>query len=235
MYLTRLAVLFIHGEFQSHHQSPQMDSISLAASDLSMRFGKQKLFEDLNFSLQGGIRVGIAGNNGSGKSTLLKLLAGMFPPTKGEISLHINGQAIPEQHRKFEMGWVAPYLNLYNELSLIENLQFLAQLRGKVYAEAELKALLQRGGMWEKRHQRLSGYSSGMRQRALIFSAVAHQPPIYLFDEPASNLDEAGKTFVEQLVQDACKAGKLVIWASNEPTELARCDSVLTIQTPSLG
>ena len=204
-------------------------NIHLAGNELSMRFGRQILFEDLSFNLAGGSCVGISGNNGAGKSTLLKLIAGLFPPTKGDIALTLNQQNIVEEARKFKMGWVAPYLKLYDGLSLAENIRFLATVRGINLSEEALKNLLDQGGMWEKRHQRLEGFSSGMKQRALLFSALVHNPPVLLWDEPTSNLDEAGKSFVYQIRAESVAAGKLVIWATNEGQELATCDTVIHI------
>ena len=107
-----------------------MSNYSVSAVDLNMTFGRRLIFDKINFSFKENGIYGISGPNGSGKSTLVKIIAGLLSPSKGRI-VHKNSdrEIIPEKLHNY-IGFVSPYLVLYEEFSAWENLIYYAKIRG---------------------------------------------------------------------------------------------------------
>ncbi len=103
--------------------------LQIECSDVAKFYGKTEVFRNLNFRFEGARCIGIQGPNGSGKSTLLKCLSGLLRPSKGCITWRENGEKVDQRMIRFRMGFAAPYLNLYNELTVTENLSFLRRIR----------------------------------------------------------------------------------------------------------
>lgn len=174
--------------------------------------------------------LGIAGPNGSGKSTLLKCLGGLLSPTVGDIIWMEDARALSRQAIQQRMGYAAPYINLYDELSIFENLQFLSKVRHQSTADNNINHWIQKTGLHEVADQPFGKLSTGQQQRLRLASALFHQPDILLLDEPGSNLDEAGKKLIFTIVQDFEDGDKLLIIASNDRQELDLCGRVFSVE-----
>lgn len=204
-------------------------SVQIQAHDLMMRFGRKVLFRNLSFSIADGEVVAVTGANGSGKSTLVKIMAGLLRPYKGEIELNVGGKRIPFEERALLTGLVAPYLNVYDGFSLRENLQFIARARTLPEAATRIPEVIEQVQLKASADAYVQTYSSGMRQRARFAAALLANPPILLLDEPTSNLDETGKRMVWEVIRAAKADGKLVIVATNEADEAAKCDRRIAV------
>lgn len=204
--------------------------ISLQVNDLTKKYNQHHIFEALSFEHNKGI-FGIAGANGSGKSTLLKCLAYLLRPNSGTISWQQDGTDLSQDEVKAQIGYAAPYINLYAELSISENLRFLMEARGE---KADLKTLeqtitrLQIPQLADKLYGNLS---TGQQQRAKLAAAIIRKPQILMLDEPGSNLDEKGHQLVANIVNSEAEKGTLVFLASNDPAEIALCDTVLEVRS----
>lgn len=198
------------------------------AHQLSKSYGKHTVFADLSFTAASSV-VGIAGQNGAGKSTLLKCIARLQKPTSGKI-IWMNGKEdkmTPEQLKK-RLGFAAPYISLYEELTVTENLSFLFDVRNEKN-RGQIDAVLQRTGSTPFMHSLFGSLSTGQQQRARIAAAIVHQPDILFLDEPGSNLDEKGKHIVNEIVNEFRKKNQLIILASNQSYELDLCDSIIDL------
>jgi heme exporter protein A len=202
----------------------------LRAENVGQRFGRLLLFRRLSFELDGGTSLAVTGANGSGKSTLLRILAGVLTPKAGTVALEVEGEAVPAERRPLQTGLVAPYLNVYDELTARETLAFLARARRLAGADARIDAALDRVGLAGRADDPVGTYSSGMRQRVKYAAALLPEPPLLLLDEPSANLDAAGVDMVESVVRHQLDAGRLVVVATNRPDEAARCDRSLRIE-----
>jgi heme exporter protein A len=206
------------------------DPISLILDDIAASYGARTVLRGISLTLRQGEVLVISGANGSGKSTLLRLLCGLQRPTRGTVRYEVGeALAAPTEVRQL-LGWVAPDLALYRELSALENLRFFAAVRGLHPGDAELAALLERVGLAGRDHDRVAAYSSGMVQRMRYAYALLHRPAVLLLDEPTVTLDERGAAMVEQVVAAQRQAG-LTIIATNDPRELRFGDYVLKLQT----
>ena len=204
--------------------------LRLELNDLAAGYGARRVLAGLTLTLRGGETLVVAGANGSGKSTLLRLICGLQRPTAGAIT-YIAGdrRARPEEARDL-VGWVAPDLQLYRELTALENLEFFARVRGLRRMRAELEVLLEQIGLGGRGDDLLAAYSSGMAQRLRYTYALLHRPPVLLLDEPTVTLDERGAALVEQVVAAQRERGITII-ATNDPRELRFGDYVLRLGT----
>lgn len=203
--------------------------ISLQVNDLTKKFNRHIIFDALSFEHERGV-LGISGANGSGKSTLLKSLAFLIRPNSGSIVWKEDGHEINQEQFKANTGFAAPYINLYSELSVIENLRFLIEAGGIPANESTLLALLERVEIPHLKDQLFGRLSTGQQQRAKLASALVRDSKVLMLDEPGSNLDEKGHALVSRIVKEASKANKLVFLASNDPSEIALCDRVIAME-----
>jgi ABC-type multidrug transport system ATPase subunit len=203
--------------------------ISLQVDDLTKKFNRHTIFSSLSFEHENGI-LGISGANGSGKSTLMKCLAFLLRPTSGSILWKEDEHLMNQKELKAKIGFTAPYINLYAELSVTENLRFLIEAGGNTAHENDLTELLERIQITHLKDQLYGSLSTGQQQRAKLASALVRDPQVLMLDEPGSNLDEKGHELVTRIVREASEAGKLIFIASNDPTEIALCNEVIEMQ-----
>ena len=204
--------------------------VALTLEQVSRRFGARPVFSDVSGSARSGQSLVIAGANGSGKSTLLRIAAGLLPPSSGKVTVTSNGVSLDSVQRRPLLGYVAPDLTLYSELTGAENLRFFARVRGLSPSTNELRELLARVGLTGRGKDYLGNYSSGMRQRLKYAFALLNRPPILFLDEPTANLDSQGVEMAESVVHEQKQNG-LVLIATNEPRELAWGDTVVRLNT----
>lgn len=195
-------------------------------SNLSKRFGNKLLFRSINAVFTSGVH-GIAGPNGSGKSTFLKCIIGLQKPGSGRIDISVNGDILSSGERLIQVAFSGPYINLYSELTVLENLQFLSRLLDK--PSVTVGDLLDRLAISDIGDQLVGSLSSGQQQRVRIASALIKNSPILFLDEPGTNLDRDGNDMIASVLNDSRAANKLVLLATNQQSELDLCDEILHI------
>lgn len=202
--------------------------ISLEVENLSKKYTGKTVLKALSFTHTQGV-LGISGANGSGKSTLLKCLAKLLKPTDGTIRWVDQGKELDQSVVVNQLGFAAPYLNLYDELTVFENIEFLANLSNPSQTQESIRELLNRTHILELQHKLFKALSTGQRQRVKLAASLVKEPSILLLDEPGSNLDKDGHQLVAELVQSEAKKNTLVIIASNDANEMALCDQVISL------
>ncbi|NBC27263.1 MAG: ATP-binding cassette domain-containing protein [Bacteroidetes bacterium] len=208
---------------------------SLTVTDLSKFYSDKPVFEDLSFECMGTI-VGIAGPNGSGKTTLLRSLSGLNQPTSGSIAWTIDTkQYTPGQIQPY-LGYAAPYIELYEELTAHENLAFIKKLRSSCHCE-DLTGLEDRFEITSFAHSLYGKLSSGQQQRVKLASAVVHNPLLLCLDEPGTNLDKRGHQLVESMIHRCIEKDGVVLLATNQSHELEMCNRQIWLgdEKPSAG
>ncbi len=207
-----------------------MSKYSVEANELNKTFGRRLIFNGINFRYDESGVFGISGPNGSGKSTLVKIIAGLISPTKGKI-IHKNSddEIIPEKLHN-HIGFVSPYLVLYEEFTAWENLNIFSKIREINLDKDYAKDLLNRFLLYNRRDDLVKTYSSGMKQRMKFIFALIHNPELLVFDEPTSNLDDEGKNSVYGIIKDKSKESIIII-ASNDKADLDLCPEILDLKT----
>jgi ABC-type multidrug transport system ATPase subunit len=187
------------------------------------------IFKDINAEFNSGSVYGLAGSNGSGKSTLAKIIAGLLSPTTGKVIHLSNDKSIPMEKLHDHLGFVSPYLVLYDEFTAEENLIHFLKIRGMEIDIERIKTLLNDFKLYTRRNDLLKAYSSGMKQRMKFIFSLIHSPELLILDEPTSNLDVAGKDKVYEIIERESKE-KLIVIASNEESDLALCKETVFVE-----
>lgn len=206
-----------------------MSNYSLEVTQLTKYFGRRLIFSNLNFRFVDNGIYGISGPNGSGKSTLVKILAGVISANKGKVIHTINGKEIIEENIHNHIGFVSPYLVLYEEFSAEENLLMFAKIRGVEYNKKRVYYLFEKFLLLKRKDDFVKTYSSGMKQRLKFIFALMHSPNLIILDEPTSNLDDEGKNSVYEIIREEGKEN-IVIIASNEKNDLDLCSETIFLE-----
>lgn len=202
------------------------DVITLKAINLTRKFDRKAIFENLNFELKSSSSTAITGRNGSGKSTLIKIISNLLSQSSGELNLYHGENKVKRENVFKYIGFVSPYLNLYDEFTGYENLKIISDIRG--YGHENIDIVLNRVGLFPRRNDLLKIYSSGMKQRLKIAFSILHEPEVLLLDEPTSNLDTDGISIVDDIVSEY-KANKIVIIATNDAHERSLCEKEINL------
>lgn len=198
--------------------------MQITLEQVGKKFNRQWLFTGLSFIFKDNASYAITGNNGSGKSTLLQLLYGFQSPSKGSI-IHFHEQAVQPAAVHAHAAFVAPYLELPEELTLIEMLQFHFQFKEKAGAYS-LDDMITLSRLEGSRDKQIRFFSSGMKQRLKLALAFFSSSPLLLLDEPCSNLDAQGIAWYRDHMKELL-GQRTVIIASNQEMEFDFCDEVL--------
>lgn len=201
-----------------------MEQFDLTGKNLSIRFIRRRdIFSGINISVKNSEIIGIAGENGTGKTTLLKILAGILRPTEGEIIFNFAGERLKSDEIASHIGFVSPYLVLYEEFTPLEHLQLFAKLRGATFDKEHTFKLLEKFNLHKRYNDLIKTFSSGMKQRVKYMLAMQTEPEIFFLDEPFTNLDIKGIDSVKCIIEKHIQKGGGVIIASNDEREKELC------------
>lgn len=202
----------------------------LRARGLAKRFGARRVFGPLDFEVESGKVVAIVGRNGAGKSTLLKIVAGLERVSHGEIAWR-DKSSISENNQsdlRTLCGLSAPDAPHPRELSVMENVDFVANVRGLKLNQGELLLHLESYGLRGREHDLAGELSSGLRTRLSLSIATLHAPPILLLDEPGANLDDSGRELLHRVL-DVQRARGIAFVATNDAREADLCDAKIEL------
>ena len=189
----------------------------LEAIDLTKKYGKHEALCQLNLTVEKGEIFCLLGQNGAGKTTTINLFLGLIQPTSGEALL--NGIAVkPNGNTTTKMiAYIPEVVQLYGNLSGIENLNFFSRLAGFKYSNTELSDFLLKAGLQEAAHQdKLAFYSKGMRQKVGISIALSKNADYIFMDEPISGLDPKATLEFTKICQELSRDGKTIFMATHD-------------------
>jgi ABC-2 type transport system ATP-binding protein len=197
---------------------------AVTATGLVKRFERTTAVDGVDMVVAPGEVHGLLGANGAGKTTLLRLLFGLIAADAGTVTLLGRALAGPGSAALDQVGGFVEEPSFYPYLTGRTNLRLLARLDGG-HPSSMLDDVLQRVGLADRADDRLSGYSTGMRQRLGIAAALLRSPRLLLLDEPTSGLDPTGARAVTALVRELSDDGVAVLLSSHQIGELERvCD-----------
>jgi ABC-2 type transport system ATP-binding protein len=185
---------------------------ALVLEGLTKVFAKPAV-DHLSLTVRAGELYALLGPNGAGKTTTLRMVAGLMKPTSGSIAVFgVDALADPAGAKQL-IAWAPDEPMLYDRLSPMEYLEFVAGLWGVAPAEGRARAesLLKLLGLWDNRDQRCETFSRGMKQKAALAGALVHDPKMLILDEPLTGLDAAVARQVKDLLQERVKGGGTVI------------------------
>jgi ABC-2 type transport system ATP-binding protein len=186
---------------------------ALAVRGLRKVFAAKPAVDDLDLTVRAGELYALLGPNGAGKTTTLRMVAGLLRPDAGAISVFgVDALADPRAAKRL-IAWLPDEPMLYDKLTPLEYLQFVAGLWGvePKAAKARAEELLHWLDLWGQRNLRCEGFSRGMKQKAALAGALIHDPRLLILDEPLTGLDASVARQVKDLLQARVKAGATVI------------------------
>lgn len=201
----------------------------ITISNATKQFDREIVFRDLSHVLESGSRTSILGPNGSGKSTLLQCIAGALTLTKGSITHALNSNDIEPEKVYRCVSIAAPYLNLYEDLSLEETIRFHARFK-PLRAGVDVRSLATTAMLEGQMQKPVRNFSSGMKQRLKISLAILTDTPLLLLDEPASNLDAAGTAWFQELLAAHVDGRTLVVASNRQAVETELCDKSIGME-----
>lgn len=201
--------------------------VTISLEKISKRFTREWIFRDLNFTFSSGNAYAIVGPNGSGKSTLMQVISGFLPPTSGKLIYQLEGNLIEEDDIHHQIAIAAPYLELIEEFTLKEFLNFHFQFK-TLQSGISIDDLINQLELTSAKNKLLKNYSSGMRQRVKLATCFFAEVPIVMLDEPTTNLDEKGVQWYEKTVSEI-SSDKIIIVCSNLEREYNFCKEQLNI------
>jgi len=175
---------------------------------LAKRYGERRVFRAVDVELADGGFLLVTGPNGSGKTTLLRVLAGLTAPDGGDLQLPARGT----------IGYLGHEPLVYRELTPLENLTLFGRLYRLPERGERIGMLLERFGLWEVRHERVSTFSRGMQQRLGLCRVLLHDPQLLLLDEPFNALDADGAALLDAVLDEE----RTFVVATHEPQRVER-------------
>lgn len=195
--------------------------------NLTKRFNQERVFENINYTFELGNHYAITGSNGSGKSTLIQIIAGSTLPSAGMVKYSKEEQDIPVEEIFTEISLAAPYMDIIQEFTLLELLEFHFKFK-KLISGKTIIDIIKDAYFEGAEHKFIKNFSSGMKQRLKLALSFYSETSVLLLDEPTSNLDERAINWYSEKIKDI--DNRLVIIASNQPEEYKSCEFVLDIE-----
>ncbi|MBC7655229.1 MAG: ATP-binding cassette domain-containing protein [Oligoflexus sp.] len=195
---------------------------------IGRRFNREWIFNHVDFTFESGKSYAILGINGSGKSTLLQVISGALTSSIGEISYTVDDKQIAVEELFKHFSLAAPYLDLIEEFTLLETLDFHFNFKKRIN-NLDNNDLVDLLDMQKSKNKQLKYFSSGMKQRVKLLLAFCSDTTLLLLDEPTANLDEQGIIWYLDLVKSFAVNDRLVIVCSNQAHEYSFCDEQILV------
>ena len=217
-------------------ESDAAADVAIRARGLTKRFGDLVAVDHVDLTVPKANVYGFLGPNGSGKSTTIRMLCGLLTPTEGEIE--VLGLRIPEQAEalRLRIGYMTQKFSLFEDLSVRENLEFLAAVQGlaKARGRQRIDELIEQYHFGDRQKQLAGTMSGGQKQRLALAGAVLHAPELLFLDEPTSAVDpESRRDFWEKLF-DLADAGTTLLVSTHYMDEAERCHRLAILDRGAL-
>lgn len=201
----------------------------IAVKGLTKRYGERVVVDHFDMRVPQGRIYGFLGPNGSGKTTTIRMLCGLLTPDEGEgtcLGYNIRTQAALI---KRQVGYMTQRFGLYEDLSIEENLDFIARVFAVTDRRRKVDQTLQRLGLGTRRTQLAGSLSGGWKQRLALAACLIHEPRLLLLDEPTAGVDPAARRDFWDEIHDLAAAGLTVLVSTHYMDEAERCHELAYI------
>ena len=203
--------------------------MQISLNNATKSFGREVVFRNVEHVFASGSRTALLGPNGSGKSTLLMLVGGALMPSKGSVVHAVNDTVVPEEEVYRHVAIAAPYLGLYEELSLAETVvnhaRFKPLKNGLTATDVARIAYLENA-----LEKPVRNFSSGMKQRLKLALAILSDTPLLLLDEPTSNIDAKAVAWYSDLLREHVDQRTLLVASNRQEAEFALCTERVEVE-----
>ncbi|MDR1007424.1 MAG: ATP-binding cassette domain-containing protein [Campylobacteraceae bacterium] len=206
----------------------------ISALNITKYFKNYAALSNISFSAKSGEITGIVGPDGAGKTTLVRLLTGLMDFNNGE--LEVLGRKMPDKSSSFleQIGYMPQKFGLYEDLSVIENLNLHASLQGIENAPARINKLLEFTKLKSFKTRRAANLSGGMKQKLALACAVIKKPKVLLLDEPSTGVDPISRQDLWEMVHSLLEDDIAVVWSTSYLNEAQMCDNVILLNEGSI-
>lgn len=205
--------------------------MDIVVKDLVKNYGSQKAVDGISFEVKAGEILGFLGPNGAGKTTTMKAITSYLAPTSGSIYLGKYSVIDDAEKVKKYIGYLPETNPLYEDMNVIDYLQFCAELQGVIKTDinTRIRKMVHTCGLMVEKHKKIGELSKGYRQRVGIAQALIHDPQVLILDEPTTGLDPNQIVEIRELIKNLGKE-KTVILSSHILAEVeATCDRIMII------
>jgi len=197
--------------------------------DVGKKFNTEWIFRKVSFIFEENTAAAILGRNGSGKSTLLQVVAGNLHPNSGQVIYTLGGKDISGDDVFRQLTMVAPYMELIEDFTLREMLEFHFSFKKLIHG-FDLTGVTDLLGFTNVKHKQIRQFSSGMKQRVKLVTAILSDVPLLLLDEPTMNLDKSGIDWYLGLVNRYAGNRTVIVCSNLHQTESAFASKALQIE-----
>jgi len=193
------------------------EELAVSMKGVCRSFGEIQAIRDLDLDIETGAIHGLLGPNGSGKSTTMKMLMGLLKPDSGKISVCGKDPQSDPRGVKSMIGYVPETPRLYEYLTALEYLDFIAEVYGvdPGVKEERIYEFLDAFGLEGRENEMISGYSHGMKQKTALIGAMLHDPLLLILDEPLSGLDPKSARIVKDLLHRLSGEGVTTVFCTH--------------------
>jgi ABC-2 type transport system ATP-binding protein len=202
---------------------------AIEVTGLSKSFGDKHVVNDVSITVEEGRVTGFLGPNGSGKTTTMRMLCGLLTPDAGEgtcLGLNIRSRS---REIKRLTGYMTQKFSLYDDLTIEENLRFVARVYGMDRRRERVRAALDKLGLTSRRGQLAGALSGGWKQRLALAAAVLHEPKLLLLDEPTAGVDPKARRDFWDEIHALAAEGLTVMVSTHYMDEAERCHDIAYI------
>jgi ABC-2 type transport system ATP-binding protein len=208
---------------------PNSQQYALEVHDLFKKYAAVQAVSGLSFSVGYGEIFGLLGPNGAGKTTTIRMILDIIKPSAGQIMV-LGGPMV--EATKTRIGYLPEERGLYEDMTLMDTLVFLGQLKelSRQTARTRAELYLRQLDLWEARHRKIEALSRGMRQKAQFVAATLHEPELIIIDEPFSGLDPVNTRVIKNLLYRMRDRGAAIIMSTHQMHQVEEmCQRILLI------
>ncbi len=203
-------------------------SIAIKTENLTREFNKIRVVDNLNIEISTGEIFGFLGPNGSGKSTTIKMLCGLIVPTSGNAILNGKSVLTSSEQIKKEIGYMSQKFSLYEDLTILQNLQFYSLLynNNERNDSEQINSLLKLTRIENEKNKQVGKLSGGYKQRLALACSLIHNPQIIFLDEPTAGIDPVARKEIWDLFFKLASEGLTLFITTHYMDEAERCNKL---------
>jgi len=199
------------------------DDLAIDVHGMTKRFGERTVVDHIELQVRKGEIYGFLGPNGSGKTTFIRMLCGLLRPDEGSGTCLGHDVITDSEAIKLEVGYMTQRFSFYEDLSIAENLDFVARIFAVPHRQEAVRNSIERLGLGGRQRQLAGELSGGWKQRLALAACLIHQPKLLLLDEPTAGVDpKARRDFWEQ-IHDLAAEGLTFLITTHYMDEAERC------------
>lgn len=202
--------------------------LAVEVNQLTRKFGTFTAVDQISFQIPQGQIFGLLGPNGAGKTTTIRMLCGILSPTSGSASILGYNVAKDSEDIKKRIGYMSQKFALYNDLTVLENLEFYASIYSLTGNRLKTRSIemVEMAGLVGHEKQRAGSLSGAWRQRLALACAIVHEPPMLFLDEPTAGVDPVSRREFWQLIYDMAGRGVTVLTTTHYMDEAEYCNQI---------